>query len=220
MNKPVSGAEVTRKALIEAGLQLFGEKGYEAVSTREIADTAAANIGSIAYHFGGKPGLRLACARHVMDRLRMIVGPMFTGALPPLTPIAAQQALEMQVEQFGRFIAASAEAEVFASFILREIMQSGEVFQLVYAEMFKPLHMRLCQVFALATGLDAESEEVRLATFSLLGQVIYFRIGRPAVLKRMEWDDIAGQEADQVIAVLKKNLRGLIAAYRKDQNDV
>ncbi len=60
-----SGGEATRAALIEAGLKLFGTHGYDAVSTRQIADAAEANIGSIAYHFGGKPGLRLACAQFV-----------------------------------------------------------------------------------------------------------------------------------------------------------
>lgn len=215
MEKPISGAEVTRKALIEAALRLFGQKGYDAVSTREIADNAAANIGSIAYHFGGKPGLRLACAEYVMERIRSIVGPLFTGKLQPLTASEARGALETQLEQFGRFIATSSEAQVLATFILREIMQPGEVFHAVYSQLFRPLHTRMCEIFAIATGLESESEEVRLATFCMLGQAIYFRIGRPAILRRMEWDDIGDQQADQVIAVLKKNMGGLIEAYRK-----
>ncbi len=216
MQKQISGAEVTRKALIEAALKLFGERGYEAVSTREIADCAAANIGSIAYHFGGKPGLRLACAEYIMERLRFIVGSEFSGAWQPISRSEAQKVLEAQLEQFGRFMATSGEAKVLATFVVREIMQPGEVFETVYAQLFKPLHMRLCQIFAAATGLEAESEEVRLAAFTMIGQVVYFRIGRPAVLKRMEWDDISGAQADEVIAVLRKNLHGLIAAYRKD----
>nr|WP_256995404.1 CerR family C-terminal domain-containing protein [Rhizobium sp. L1K21] len=202
--------------MVEAALRLFGEKGYEAVSTREIADHAAANIGSIAYHFGGKPGLRLACADYVMGRIRSFIGPAFAGPLPKLSPAEAVSVLEWQVEQFGRFVATSGEAKLLATFILREVMQPGEVFQTVYSQLFKPVHERMCEIFAMATGQDAEAEEVRLATFCMLGQTIYFRIGRPAIMQRMNWEDIREEEADKIVAVLKTNLRGLIAAYKKD----
>lgn len=215
MEKPISGAEVTRLALIEAGLRLFGERGYEAVSTREIADHAAANIGSIAYHFGGKPGLRLACAQFVMDRLRGIIGPVFAGPRQQLSPAEAGQILETMAERFGRFVISSGDAKLLTTFILREIMLPGEIFQTVYAELFKPMHVRFCEVFGMATGLDPESEEVKLATFSMVGQIVYFRIGRPAVLKRMDWDDFTERELDALVAVFKKNLKGLLAAYRK-----
>ena len=58
-----SSSQQTRAALIAAGLRLFGEKGFDATSTRDIAAAANTNIASIAYHFGGKEGLRLACAQ-------------------------------------------------------------------------------------------------------------------------------------------------------------
>ena len=59
-----------------AGIRLFGAKGFEATSTREIASAANANIASIAYHFGGKEGLRLACAEMVGQRIQGVVGPV------------------------------------------------------------------------------------------------------------------------------------------------
>ena len=94
MDKPLSGAEVTRTTLIESAIRLFAERGYDAVSTRDIADLAAANIGSIAYHFGGKPGLRLACAEHVIANISATVGPAFHRPLPPLSPDEALSMIE------------------------------------------------------------------------------------------------------------------------------
>ena len=70
MSKPTilpPSAEQTRQALIRAALKLFGAKGFDGTSTREIAAAARANIGSIAYHFGGKEGLRLACADFIVE---------------------------------------------------------------------------------------------------------------------------------------------------------
>ena len=67
--------EATRLALIRAALDLFGAKGFEAASTRAVAAAAGANLASIAYHFGGKEGLRLACADHVVQTIRGALAP-------------------------------------------------------------------------------------------------------------------------------------------------
>ncbi|MDE3176333.1 MAG: TetR family transcriptional regulator, partial [Pseudomonadota bacterium] len=64
--------DATRAALLAAALQVFGDKGFEAASTRQIAAAAGVNIAMIAYHFGGKEGLRGACADHVAAVLSKI----------------------------------------------------------------------------------------------------------------------------------------------------
>ncbi len=47
----------TREQLLKTASKLFGEKGFEAVSTRELAKAADVNIAMIAYYFGSKEGL-------------------------------------------------------------------------------------------------------------------------------------------------------------------
>ena len=47
----------TREELLKAASKLFGEKGYEAISTRALAKEADVNIAMIAYYFGSKEGL-------------------------------------------------------------------------------------------------------------------------------------------------------------------
>lgn len=215
MQKPRSGADITRQSLIEAAMRLFGEKGYGAVSTREIADQAAANIGSIAYHFGGKAGLRIACAQTVMERIGAIAAPMISMPLPAMSATQAQAMLEGVMDSFGRFLVSSPQASVYAAFVIREVMQPGEVVDHMYDAMIDPTHRRLCKLFAITTGLEPESDEVRVAVFSLLGQILYFRFARPIVLKRMEWASIGPSEADLLVSSFKKNLKGLISAYRK-----
>ncbi|MFC7704197.1 TetR/AcrR family transcriptional regulator [Plastorhodobacter daqingensis] len=46
-----------REALLEAATRLFSRNGYTAVSLREIAKEAGANVGSLTYHFGSKANL-------------------------------------------------------------------------------------------------------------------------------------------------------------------
>ncbi|SOC84962.1 transcriptional regulator, TetR family [Ensifer adhaerens] len=212
--KTKSGGEATRVALIETGLKLFGAHGYDAVSTRQIADAAEANIGSIAYHFGGKPGLRLACAQFVAERIVSVAAPAMASPLPT-DPQMAVAIMEAAIERFARFLVSSREAGTYAAFMLREIMQPGDVVDYIYDTLVSRAHKRLCGLFAVATGLDPESSQVKAAVFSMLGQVLYFRIARPIVLKRMDWEDVGPAEADELVAVFKTNLKGLVAAHRK-----
>jgi TetR/AcrR family transcriptional regulator len=47
----------TQTKLLEAATLLFAQKGFSAVSTRELAEAAGVNIAAISYHFRGKEGL-------------------------------------------------------------------------------------------------------------------------------------------------------------------
>ncbi|MEQ9811140.1 MAG: TetR family transcriptional regulator, partial [Azospirillaceae bacterium] len=47
----------TRDAILEAAEALFSEHGFKAVTIREIARRAGANVASISYYFQSKEGL-------------------------------------------------------------------------------------------------------------------------------------------------------------------
>jgi len=56
--RPKSGhSDDVRQALLTASRDLFLRYGYRAVSSRQIAAAAGANVAMIRYYFGGKPGL-------------------------------------------------------------------------------------------------------------------------------------------------------------------
>src|SRR6478735_1169512 len=87
--QPPSSAQLTRAALIRAGLKLFGANGYEGTSTRDIAALAQANIGSIAYHFGGKEGLRAAVADYIVETVQAVAGRALAAGQAPASGQAA-----------------------------------------------------------------------------------------------------------------------------------
>jgi len=47
----------TKEILLDAAIRLFSHSGYNAVSMRDIAKEAGANLGSLTYHFGSKANL-------------------------------------------------------------------------------------------------------------------------------------------------------------------
>ena len=52
--------EATKQALLAAGVQVFADRGYDAATTREVAQAAGVNEQLIQRYFGGKGGLLLA----------------------------------------------------------------------------------------------------------------------------------------------------------------
>ncbi len=213
-----SSADQTRIALIHAGLKLFGAKGFDGTSTRDIAALANANIGSIAYHFGGKEGLRAACAAHIVETVRSIAGQALSANLDELPaskgPAAAEAQLLGTLERMASFMIARPEAGEIVQFVLRELSQPTAALDAIYQGVFEPTHERLCQIWEQATGEPADSDRTKITVFTLIGQVVYFRIAREAVLRRMGWSDIGATEATAIIDVAKDNLAAIIEARK------
>lgn len=205
----------TRAALLMAGIRLFGTKGFEATSTREIAAAADANIASIAYHFGGKEGLRLACAEMVGNRIQSVVGPVLAAIDPKGDPAKAQEAFERVLMDVTDFMLGQVEARDIAGFLVRELGAPGAVFDRVYTDFILPVHRSLCDLLGLATGQDPESDLIRLGTFSIAGQVVYFRVGHAIVARRMDWHEVGTDEVERIKTVILGNIRAFVETNRK-----
>ncbi|RUX00214.1 MAG: DUF1956 domain-containing protein [Mesorhizobium sp.] len=213
--RATSPAELTRAALVRAALKLFGRQGFDGTSTREIAAEAGANIGSIAYHFGGKEGLRAAAADFIVETIQAVAGQALNEqAATAGDPEAARAQLFAALERMVGFVVASPQAGEIVQFVLRELSHPTAALDRIYDGVFEPAHRRLCLLWEQATGEPAESERTRLTVFTLIGQVIYFRIGREAVMRRMGWQDIGAAEAAKVVAATTDNLGAMLAARK------
>jgi len=81
--------EATKQALLAAGLRVFAERGYDAATTREVAQAAGVNEQLIQRYFGGKEGLLLAIIERFGEQERQCC------AMPP--PCAS---LEAEIQGF------------------------------------------------------------------------------------------------------------------------
>lgn len=185
----------TRQKLLAAAIESFGHRGFDGTSIREIARAAGVNIAGIAYHFGGKDQLYRACLEHIAETvrqgLRQHLAPRDeTGLSPP----EAREALKETLFAFTQFILATPNVASFVRIVVREQMDPSPAFDILYGEFMDPLHRRLCALWSMAAGGDPESEATKIAVFSLLGQVLLFRIARAGALRRMGWRDIGERE--------------------------
>jgi TetR/AcrR family transcriptional regulator, regulator of cefoperazone and chloramphenicol sensitivity len=206
----------TRTAIIEAAMRGFGEKGFAATSIREIAALAGSNIASISYHFGGKEGLRDACAEHIVR----LMGEVLQASQPvpvPTDPAVARQMLTAMVGNMVRFLLLEPQARLVAGFLLREMAQPSSALDLIYDGLFVHVHRRACAIWAAATGREPESEAVRLAVFAMVGQIVYFHVGRPIVQRRMGWPELGPAQAEAVADTVTRSLLARLDADARDQ---
>lgn len=66
--------DVTRQALLDAALVEFAASGFEAASTRAIADRAGVRQGQLTYHFTSKDTLWQATVEHLFERFDDLLG--------------------------------------------------------------------------------------------------------------------------------------------------
>lgn len=212
----LNDGEQTRQALIRAGLDLFGRHGFDASSIREIAQAAGVNSAGIAYHFGGKDGLRRACAAFIVETMRARLLGAEMPAEPPaeLPPDLALEIILQIVDRAVAFASRAPESEMIARFVVREMMEPTPAFELLYDGLVGPVHGRVCRLWGAATGMEPEARDTRLAVFAMIGQVLYFRLARPAVMRRMEWETLGEDEAQAISATIRRAVRATVVAAR------
>lgn len=89
--------EARRATLLEAGLRLFADNAYDALSSDELAKRAGISKGLFYHYFGNKRGFYLATIREVADRLLAVTAPRPDGPF--------DLALEASLAGFVGFVA-------------------------------------------------------------------------------------------------------------------
>ena len=149
-----------------------------------------------------------------METIRAVAaqafGPDLTAPAPQAGPEAAAAILKAALERMINFVVARPEAGEIVQFIVRELSQPTAALDIIYDGVFEPTHRRLCDIWQQATGEPAESDRTKLTVFTLIGQVVYFRIAREPVLRRMGWTTIGKAEAAAVLDVAAANLNAIL----------
>ncbi len=88
----------SRERILRAATELFAERGYDATSTRTIAESVGLNIATVAYHVGGKPDLYREVVRRGHEAQR-------DAMAAPLVALAGTGSEPEEVrEALGRFV--------------------------------------------------------------------------------------------------------------------
>ncbi|KZL00524.1 MULTISPECIES: CerR family C-terminal domain-containing protein [unclassified Pseudovibrio] len=211
----------TKRDLIESALYHFGREGYAGTSTRSIAQTAKANIASIAYHFDGKAGLKRACINFIAMSIGDVMSVVLNRKLSDIEHLSPEDARTKILEMIDRMITftqTNKRAELVIGFMLKEVLHSPEEVDTLYHLIFEPLMDRVTVLFSRATGQPVTSDELKLAIFAMIGQLLYIRLARPLVLKRMGWQAVGPDELAQIKSILHRSINALLDELSKGSN--
>jgi len=213
----VDDAARTRDRLLEAGLEVFGEHGFSAATTRMLAEKARVNLAAIPYHFGGKEGLYRSVVEHIAGHVRQALYPLLeeirlaliAGELP--AP-AAVLLLERLLGALVDFVVGSPEAVRFSRIILREQMSPSAAYAIVFDRIMQPLLEALAALVARARGLRETDRRLQLQAFALLGQVLVFRFGRETAVRGIGLSGYSAGETNEIREVILAQTRAMLLA--------
>jgi TetR/AcrR family transcriptional regulator, regulator of cefoperazone and chloramphenicol sensitivity len=210
------GGSVERR-LIEAAIEQFGQSGMNAVGTRAIADAAGVQMSAITYHFGGKGGLYLACARHIVEQISVRVERILSFAASQGTDpgdIAGARAAVLAI--MGGLATAMMRDEIapLARFVLREQMNPSPAFEIIHEGYMRRILDQMGRLLQRVAGGTLKTEELRVRSIALMGQAFVFRFSRAALMRATGWQSIGEPEAMAVRAAVLAHSEAILDALQ------
>lgn len=214
----------THERIINAAIELFGERGFDAASTREIARRAGILAPLLNYYFTNKEGLYHACAASIFDSTRQFFESSMTQIRQALDngapPETLMPLLEHQLCLTLEFLMTNLHAQRRRLFIMQDTAGNGPGGEpdttLVHHR--KEQMLLLNRLIAALCNMDPDDPVVRLRTMSLQGQVGVFYTFRQPMMKLLEWDEMDVSRLDCMKRTLLDNARILINGWRNAAN--
>ena len=192
-------------------LTAFGLKGFEAVSTRDIAEAAGVNQPAILYYVGSKAELYLDCARHIVDRYvaanRAVSLEAYEIAVHGGTPDQCRDQLLRVLTTLGRFLAESDEATVWSIFIQRELADPGPAFDVLFEQLWRPGVDLVTLLIQTARGRPPGAPAEPTEAIQLISGITAFASGRPAINRFYPSPPSTATFSDLLVQMIARQVR-------------
>jgi len=194
-----------RERLIQAGIDIFAEYGFNATTTRMLADKARVNLSAIPYYFRSKEGLYHATVGHIADVLATHLAPFLerlqtedaNGFAPDKARVLLQEGLSTMVS----VMCGDPGTMRFSQIILREQMAPTAAFDLIYPKVMERILSAFTTLIATITG-ETDTRQCNLQAILLIGQVMVFRAGRATVVRRIGMEGYTAREIAEIQAIV------------------
>jgi len=206
----------TRDSLVEAGLKLFAQKGFDSVSIREVAEECGVNAAAISFHFGSKAGLYAAVVDHVTGHLAAI----YREALEPAAALGQDTPAPEAARAVRRMVASLIQALLttprsrWTSLLLqREFIDPTEAFERIFTDALQPALEAFARATEAAGSAPRGSLDNKVLAFGIFVLASAFSRGRATFLKwsaREAYTDEDVTELSRIVADFV--LSGLAAA--------
>ncbi len=173
-------SDPTRERILYEAERLFAQKGYDAVTVRQITNAAGTHLAAVNYHFGNKHNLYLEVfrSRWLARAVRM---------RRPLEELAEKEELSLEevvhalAHAFLRGPLTPEERELHTKLIGRELENPTEAFGVLAEGSIKPTLELGCRLLRRTLPQPVDEQQLKLFALSLFSQTIYFNFARPVV---------------------------------------
>lgn len=172
--RPRIDGEVARARLLDAALRLFGDRGFAATSTRDIAEEAGVNLAAIRYYFGDKQGLYRATFTEPLG------SPTDDIALYDQPHLSLHESLLAFYDSFLQPLNRGETVRQCVRLHYREMVEPTGVWATEIEQGIRPAHEALTRVLARHLGVPVDLELHRLA-YVLVAPAIQVFLAREVI---------------------------------------
>jgi TetR/AcrR family transcriptional regulator, regulator of cefoperazone and chloramphenicol sensitivity len=214
--------EETRARIISAAMQLFGEKGFDGVTTREIATLAEVPAPSLQYYFVNKEGLYKACVEHLQTNAQNVLSPAVDNALALLKSDAGtEQLIEAYcsfLDCLADFLLGSPDAASRALFIARWRMTSEAALKKASKDAFRTRMLDCCYALVLRISGDTMAkDEAQLVVATINGQLMTFHFAREHMKILVGWDDFTPARMQKLKQLLRQQTTAILKLHKRER---
>jgi AcrR family transcriptional regulator len=199
----------TRERLLAAATRLFAQHGFGAVSVRDIARAARANVAAVNYHFDGKLGLYRAVVHSAVQAMRA-GDAAFLVASADASP---EEQLRTYVLGYLPRIASSDDRTAWIHDLMRhETSEPTPLAPWIAEHGIMPRFEYLCGVVAKLLDCKPNDKRVVHCVMSIMAQCLFFRPDRFRTAAFKGWP-LSGAElsavADHIIEFSLAGIKGI-----------
>lgn len=199
---------VARQRLLQVALELFGEQGFQATTTRQIAEMADQTLPAIRYYFGNKEGLYMACAQSIAASYRDSMGTAGRQALHALQAGADRASLKAALHALlaglVHLLVGNEDARRWSAFITRETQSPGAAQELLYEQIWAPGIHLVARLLAAIQGRAEVTPPDRLQAVLLISAITTFQSSSGITHRLMGWSHVGPKEREQVAASVRQ----------------
>jgi AcrR family transcriptional regulator len=199
--------------------QLFAQKGFAAVSVREITAAADTNLAAVNYHFGNKMNLYLSVFRERWvpraNSLRNFFADHLAekkhSEISDIIPIS--DIIRGLATAFLEGAMTDDERRSHINLMQRELTHPTEAIDIVVSEVIRPINHDLCRLIQPYLPESINPERLSLSILSIISMILYFGFAQPVISRvmRQEFDPLFKTRViDHIVSFAMDGINGLI----------
>jgi TetR/AcrR family transcriptional regulator, regulator of cefoperazone and chloramphenicol sensitivity len=100
----------------------------------------------------------------------------------------------------------SKEADSWAAFIMKEQLQPGATFEILYNGMMRRIHEVGAGLVAVLLKQPQIDNRIRLRAIAIFGQILIFRTSRHSVLRQLGWKEFSHDRLELIQSIIRENV--------------